>query len=78
MEFKWNYIETEKPICTETGNWDGKKSDEIIVKDFRGKHHIAVCYQGFMDGSDFCDFYTYDGEYQIDGVMHWSKIPETF
>lgn len=78
MKFEWIYIKKEKPICTETGNWDGKKSDEIIVKDFRGKHHIAVCYQGFMDGSDFCDFYTTDAECEIEGVMFWSKIPETF
>jgi len=78
MENTWILIEKEKPICTQTGNWDGKKSDEILVKDFRGKHYIAVCYQGFMDGSEFCDFYTVDGEYQIDSVLYWSKIPETF
>lgn len=73
----WKQLFKEKPICTKTGNWDGKKSDELIVRDFRGNYYIAVCYQGFIDGSEFCDFYA-ENESQIDGVIFWATIPEPF
>ncbi|MEA1848973.1 hypothetical protein U9K52_08635 [Chryseobacterium sp. MHB01] len=76
IEFKWIYIEKEKPICTQTGSWDGKKSNELIVRDFKGNHHIAVCYQGFIDGAYFCDFYTFKNEHIIEGVMFWAIIPD--
>lgn len=75
---EWININKEKPICTQTGNWDGRKSEELIVRDFKGNHHVAYCYQGFMDGVDFCDFYTSESEYQIDGVIFWAKIPDAY
>lgn len=78
MKFEWNNINKEKPLCTQTGDWDGKKSDEIIVRDFKGNHYLVFCYQGFIDGSDFCDFYTSQNDYQIEGVLFWSLIPDVF
>ncbi|WP_027381862.1 hypothetical protein [Epilithonimonas caeni] len=73
----WKNLSKEKSICTQTGNWDGKKSDELIVRDYKGNYYIAVCYQGFIDGSEFCEFFDYN-DFQIDGVIFWATIPEPF
>lgn len=76
MEFSWIYLDKETPICTETGNWDGKRSDEILVRDYNGKHYVAYCYQGFMDGAAFCDFYSSERDSLIEGITYWTFIPD--
>lgn len=78
MKFEWKNINKEKPLSTQTGDWDGKKSDEIIVRDFKGKHYLVYCYQGFIDGSEFCDFYTSHDDYPIEKVLFWSQIPDVY
>lgn len=72
---QWIYLENEKPICYLTGDWDGKKSDEILVEDKDGKKHLAVLYSGFIDGHYFDDWYNSDG-YEIENIIKFLKIPE--
>jgi len=65
-------IEEEKPNCWETGNWDGKRSDPIFVIDKDGRQYAAVCYQGVIDGSEFCDFYDCN-DFMSESITHWLK-----
>lgn len=70
----WRYTETEKPLCTETGNWDGKKSEQVLCEDSMGIRHLATCYEGTMDGSYFFDWYD-QNETEIKHVRRWMPIP---
>ena len=73
MENFWKKLPEQKPNSYKTGNWDGKKSDEILLCDNRGYFYVGTCYQGIMDGSEYCDFY--DENKFIENVTHWCKIP---
>lgn len=73
----WNKLEERRPIAYKTGMWDGKKSDKIIVADEYGKYYIAEMYEGFMDGSEFCDFYDYR-DFEIKNVEYWAEIDSPF
>ncbi len=71
----WNYTKDKTPITFETGNWDGKRSDQVLVEDTWGNVHIAVLYEGFMDGSEFknwCD----SRDWEIENVIRWMYIPD--
>lgn len=74
----WRNPEKEKPYCYQTGNWDGKKSDQILVELKDGKYDVATCYEGFMDGSHFFEWYHSKDEYELKeiDVRRWMKIPE--
>ena len=64
------------PTTYETGDWDGKRSDFVVVKTDRDEYLIARLYSGFMDGSSFNDWYTGD-DYTVQGnVVGWSELPE--
>lgn len=69
----WKSIKSKKPIAYQSGCWDGKKSDEILVKTTGGKYHVAVMYEGFIDGSEFCEFYD-DRDNEIKSVAYWTEI----
>lgn len=71
----WKDIEKEKPIATETGDWDGRKSGRILVIGESNIPEIGTMYEGIMDGNKFCDFYD-DNDYEIKGVRLWTEIPE--
>jgi hypothetical protein len=72
---EWKYTEKQLPITYKTGDWDGKKSDEVIAEDADGKKYIAVLYSGFMDGSEFNDWYTND-DWCLSRIVRWFSIPE--
>lgn len=70
----WNKFDTIKPIATELGRWDGRKSDVFLGKDYHGTLHLLTMYEGYMDGAYFCDLYdTYDNI--IDTIAIWCEIP---
>lgn len=72
---EWIYTKERNPICTEKGNWDGLRSDKVIVQDSKGETFIAVLYSGFIDGSDFNDWYDVD-DFEISDIVRWTSIPE--
>lgn len=62
-----------KPLAYKTGNWDGKQSDTVIAIDETGNYHIAVYYEGFMDGCEFKDWYN-ESDYLIETkITHWME-----
>ena len=71
----WKKLIEETPIAIESGDWDGLKSEALIVADKDGKRRIAVMYEGTMDGSEFIYFQDEDSGYYIDNVVHWAYIP---
>lgn len=73
----WYDIKNKRPIATESGNWNGLKSDKIIVCTRSGKYHIAVMYEGILDGSEFCEFYD-DRDFEIETVTHWAEIDSPY
>jgi len=73
----WKNIEEEKPLAYKTGLYDGKKSDKILVCDDYGLYYIAEMYEGFLDGTDFCDFYDIRGM-EIKQVCYWTEIDNPF
>jgi hypothetical protein len=49
-------------------------SDEILFQDADGNNFIGTCYQGFMDGSEFC---CYDRVTTMFApVVVWAEIPD--
>lgn len=71
----WIDVNDKLPITYITGDWDGKKSDEVVVETKSGKKYLAVCYHGFMDGSEFTDWYCANEGYEIlDEIVRWHKI----
>jgi hypothetical protein len=73
----WKELSKEKPNSYQTGHWDGKMSDEIIFADKDGYFYIGKCYQGVMDGSEFCCFYD-QNDFDVANVTHWAEIPSLF
>lgn len=74
---KWNNLNETQPMATESGNWDGLKSEPLLVADKNGIFHVAVMYKGFLDGSDFQDFYSLN-DFLIENVTHWVYIPSLY
>jgi hypothetical protein len=77
---EWIYTENQLPLCYETGDWDGKRSNLVIGETFYGKQFLGCCYSGFMDGCEFFDWYQVDeingNDWMVsDTVVRWLKIP---
>ena len=69
-------VEIEMPLAYETGDWDGKRSDVVIVKTRKDEYFVARLYHGFMDGSEFNDWYSEDDFEVPEEVVAWSELPE--
>lgn len=72
----WVDIDKEKPLAYETGEWDGKRTDFLLITTNSGDVAIARGYIGFMDGSIFCDFYD-KHDYEKANVKYWAELPES-
>jgi len=73
----WYKIENKKPLAYQTGGWDGKKSDKVLVCTHSGKYHVAEMYEGILDGSEFCQFYC-ERDFEIYYVAFWTEIDSPF
>lgn len=73
---EWNYTKIELPITYLTGMWDGKKSDEVLAEDSKGKKYIAILYTGVIDGNFFEDWYDNNDCSINESIVKWCKIPD--
>lgn len=73
---KWIKVEDRLPLATKTGDWDGKKSDQLWVVDEKGNYLVAHCYQGVIDGNEFCEWYNPDDYELPHKVVAWMPILE--
>lgn len=74
---KWNKTAESLPHAYETGDWDGKRSDQVMIQLKDNIVCIGVLYEGFIDGEEFQDWYSIDAEGQEwDRVnpLYWRKI----
>lgn len=74
MKYFWKKLSDEKPNSYKTGDWDGKMSDKILCCDDNDNLFVGTCYQGFIDGSDFCCFYD-ENDFDVPNVEYWMEIP---
>lgn len=73
--YSWINIEDHTPISYETGNWDGKRSSEVVAQDENGKNYIARIYEGRLDGCEFKDWVD-DRDDHIDvKITRWISLP---
>jgi len=77
MSSFWKKLSEENPFSYQTGNWDGKMSDDILFADSNGNIYLGNCYQGVMDGSEFCYFYDRN-DFWVNNVTHWAEIHSLF
>lgn len=77
----WNNIKDKKPLAYQSGGWDGKKSDKVLVCTLSGSYYVAEMYEGALDGaldgSKFFDFYD-DRDFEIENVAFWTEIDSPF
>ena len=73
----WYKIENKKPIASESGDWDGLRSNKILVCTMNKNIYIAVMYEGTLDGSVFCEFYD-DKDFAIQNIVLWTEINTPF
>ena len=66
-------VEQSEPHCYHIGDYDGKKSDQILFTD-GNKIYSGECYKGIIDGNKFLDFYESTGGYEIKNVTHWLDL----
>lgn len=74
----WNNISEGKyPIAYMTGDWDGKKSDPVLVEMRDDTFKVANLYEGTMDGSYYQEFISSEGEWDITSdVVRWTEITQ--
>ena len=70
---KWISVEDEMPIPWEQGHWDGKRSDFVLAKNKLRDVFIARTYEGYLDGSHFCDFVDRNDNILSD-IIEWRPI----
>lgn len=73
---EWKYVEkNEFPNCWEAGEYDGRRSDIVVAQDNTGLLHVARMYRGFMDGSEFKDWYDSDDvDFGNAMIVRWKEI----
>jgi hypothetical protein len=76
---RWLSLDEELPLCYIIGEWDGKQSDLFLAETMNGKRFTGQCYEGFIDGNYFFDWYQVDeinhNDWLInETVSRWMKI----
>ena len=75
---KWEWLPSEAVTTEygEKGDWDGERTDLMLLKDENGKKCIGRAYYGFIDGSEFIDWYdSNDYDFGDTRITHYCKIP---
>jgi hypothetical protein len=65
----WITISERVPYAYRTGSWDGKRSDLVLVFTDKKQIFAAEMYEGVLDGSEFCDFYSQNGEWKYKELL---------
>jgi len=73
MENKWRF--EGHPIACESGDWDGKRSEEVVAVDEYGVKHIARVYAGAMGGNDLVDWVDQNDDMIDARIVKWIYIP---
>lgn len=66
----WYNLKDIKPVATETGDWDGKMSERLLVYTLSGTYHIAFMYEE----NNEIDFFQEGNDWEIKNVKCWTEI----
>lgn len=69
----WKNVNEQPPFAMESGNWDGLRTDWLLVCTRKSEYHVAKAYVGTMDGCEFCTFEDNEG-WLVEGVTHYTTI----
>lgn len=70
---RWIPIEEELPICFESGEWDGKRSEFVLVKHSNSNWRKGRIYSGILDGHKYNDWYD-ENDYELGNITHWRPV----
>lgn len=77
-DMKWNDIKECSPSCYISGDWDGLKSDLLLVCNFEGDYRVCSCYGNYDGGYDsedlYFEFYDNVSGLEVLDVTHWLEI----
>lgn len=68
----WIKTEEQLPITYEIGSWDGRRSDEVLIKDENGSFFVGRYYD-FLDG--YTEWYDRDDNTLRYKITEWMEIP---
>ncbi len=71
----WKRVDINTPHCYLTGDWDGKKSDDLFILDDKLEVHVGTCYSVNSGDTTFIDFIDKNG-YEIYNVIKFAEIPD--
>ena len=69
----WINIKDHTPIGVDRGDWDGLRTEWLLVQNRKEEYHVARAYVGTMDGAEFC-YFTDNLGYEVENVMFWTLI----
>ena len=70
---RWIPVGERLPLCYKIGEFDGMKSEQILVKTKDGNCETAFCYSGMSGNNKFYDFYD-SIDFEIKDVIEWREI----
>lgn len=70
---EWISIHKRTPLTYEAGNWDGRRSDNVLVECRDEKYHVCKAYEGTLDGHYFLEFWN-DRDMQVTNIIKWKYI----
>jgi len=62
------------PIGLESGEWDGLRSDYVLVVNENNDIFQSRSYSGTMDGSEYYEWVDKEDNIIV-GVTHWMELP---
>ena len=76
-ENDWIDIEKQKPLAWEKGEWDGNRTDFVLIANDKSDIPIiARAYENTIGATYTLDWYE-KNDYEIKGnVTHWKKLPK--
>lgn len=69
-----SFTESDQLLAVESGDWDGKRTDYMLVATSDGNVLKARAYVGFLDGGEFCNWFT-ENDSEVIGVTHFQELP---
>lgn len=76
FKIKWIDIEKEKPLYYEKGDWDGERTDFVLIATDKGKVLKARAYVNTIGGDFYVDWYC-ENDYEVKStVTHWRELPK--
>ena len=72
-QVEWISVEDRLPLANESGSWDGKRSDVYLGKYKDDTYCLFRIYEGFLDGSDFIEYYD-ENDNSINAPVYYKSI----